>query len=135
MKKLFSIAIVCCLFAMTGIFSSCTKEDGDWIFSVQLDPSNETPGDQNSYEAFINPIMTEAMKADADRYQEPSNTFIFRGEKSKALKRAENAFDKGVSQVKGSNSGNMIAGTGIKINLCRSNRDTNQDEVVRSYTF
>ncbi|MCR4737709.1 MAG: hypothetical protein K5846_06070 [Bacteroidales bacterium] len=134
MKKYLSIVIICCLVSVTGLFSSCgVHEDGDWIFSIQLDPSNETEADRNSFEAFINPTMTEVMKASADRYTESSNTFIFNGEKSEVLKRAENAFVKGTTQIE--SSGHMEPIDNIKINLCRTNRDTNQDEVVKSHTF
>jgi hypothetical protein len=134
MKKVFSIAIVCCLIAMTGIFSSCSRlENGEWIYSIQLDPSNQTQADLNSYEAFINPVMTTVMKAEADRHQASSNTFVFIGEKSEVLKRAEKAFDKATAQVESTVNLDYIHN--IKINLCCSNRDTNKDEVVKSHTF
>ncbi len=135
MKKVFSIAIVCCLMAMTGIFSSCTREDGDWIYTVKVDPSTEDAL-QNNFEVFAYPTIAESMKADADSYTESSRIFTFRGEKKAVAKRAEESFNKAITKVESREGYNqLIILGGIKVNLLRTNRDTNKEEVVYSRTL
>lgn len=136
MKKVFSIAIVCCLMAMTGIFSSCTpREDGDWLYFVRVDNNTETSLHNNFY-TFAYPIVEESMKADADRYDKNTGMFVFRGEKKEVTKRAEDSFNKAINKVENTPDYNHpIILAGIKVNLTRTNRDTNKEEVVYSRTL
>ena len=136
MKKVFSIAIICCLVAVTGIFSSCKpREDGDWLYAVKVDPSTESSL-QNNFEVFAYPTIAESMKADADSYTESSRIFTFRGEKKEVAKRAEESFNKAITKVESREGYNQpIVLGGIKVNLLRTNRDTNKEEVVYSRTL
>lgn len=134
-EKDFSIAVICCVVAMTGIFTSCTREDGDWAFTVKLDPS--TPdGIANNYAFFFESVVIDNMKASADRYTESSRVYIFRGEKKEVRKRAEAAFNKAIDALEASRAshpGVLMGGT--KINLVLSNRDTNADEIILTRTL
>lgn len=136
MKKIFSIAIVCCLVAMTGLFSSCTpREDGDWLYFVRVDENTENSL-KNNFNVFAYPIVAESMKADADRYDPNTGMFVFRGEKKEVTKRAEDSFNKAITKVENDPEYNtLIILAGIKVNLTRTNRDTNQEEVVYSRTL
>jgi len=136
MKKFLSIAVICCIVAMTGIFSSCTpREDGDWLYFVRVDESTETSLSNNFY-AFAYPIVEESMKADADRYDASTGMFVFRGEKKEVTKRAEDSFNKAITKVENDPDYNYpVILAGIKVNLTRTNRDTNKEEVVYSRTL
>lgn len=136
MKKFLSIAVICCVVAMSGIFTSCEPvEDGDWVFSVKLDPSTEA-GMAGNYHMWFEQIVIDNMKASADSYTESSNLYVFRGEKKEVRKRAENAFNKAIDAVEAARAnhpGVLMGGT--KINLMLNNRDTNQDEIVLTRTL
>ena len=136
MKKFLYIAVICCVVAMSGIFSSCTpREDGDWLFSVKLDPS--TPdGIANNYAFFFEKVVIDNMKASADSYTESSRIYVFRGEKKEVRKRAETAFNKAMDAVEAARAdhpGVLMGGT--KINLILANRDTNEDEIILTRTL
>ncbi len=136
MKRFLSIAVICCVVAMSGIFTSCEPvEDGDWVFSVKLDPSTEE-GMAGNYYMWFEQIVIDNMKASADSYTESSKIYVFRGEKKEVRKRAENAFNKAIDAVeaaRASHPGVLMGGT--KINLFLANRDTNQDELILSRTL
>ncbi len=136
MKKIIPIALICGLLAMTNILSSCgTREDGDWIFSVKVDPSTSTDLSMN-FDFFANPIIIESMKADANRFVEGSQTYVFSGEKSEVLKNAKAAFQKAINAVESKDDYNQVVILGgIKVNLLRTNRDTNVEEVVDTRTL
>ena len=123
MKKFLSIAVICCIVAMTGIFSSCGRvEDGDWQYMVKLDP-NTPEGVHNNYYMFYDKIVVDIMKASANSYSETS-------------KRAENAFNKSIDAVEAArpqHPGILVGGT--KINLILINRDTNKEEIVLTRTL
>lgn len=136
MKKFLYIAVICCVVAMSGIFSSCTpREDGDWLFSVKLDPS--TPdGIANNYAFFFEKVVIDNMKASADSYTESSRIYVFKGEKKEVRKRAEAAFNKAIDAVEAARAdhpGILMGGT--KINLLLANRDTNEDEIILTRTL
>jgi len=122
--------------AMTGIFSSCNpREDGDWLYFVKVDENTEVSL-QNNFNVFAYPIIAESMKADADRYDEGTGMFVFRGEKKAVAKKAEDSFNKAMTKVESREGYNqLIILGGIKVNLLRTNRDTNKEEVVYSRTF
>ena len=136
MKKFLSIAVICCIVAMTGIFSSCGRvEDGDWIYSVKLDPNTEE-GMVNNYRMWFEQIVIDNIKASADSYTETTGIYVFKGEKKVVSKRAENAFNKAIDAVEVARAGHpgVLMG-GVKINLMLSNRDTNKDEIVLTRTL
>lgn len=136
MKKFLSIAVICCIVAMTGIFSSCGRvEDGDWIFSVKLDPNTEE-GLVGNYYMWFDQIVIDNMKASASSYNETTRIYVFKGEKKEVRKKAENAFNKAVDAVEAARASHpgVLMG-GLKINLFLENRDTNQDELILSRTL
>ena len=136
MKKFLSIAVICCIVAMTGIFSSCGRvEDGDWIFSVKLDPNTEE-GLVGNYYMWFDQVVIDNMKASANSYNETTRVYVFKGEKKEVRKKAENAFNKAIDAVevaRASHPGVLMGG--LKINLFLENRDTNQDELILSRTL
>ena len=136
MKKFLSIAVICCVVAMSGIFTSCEPvEDGDWIFSVKLDPNTEE-GLVGNYYMWFDQVVSDNMKASADSYTETTGIYVFKGEKKEVGKRAENAFNKAIDAVevaRASHPGVLMGGT--KINLMLNNRDTNKDEIVLTRTL
>ena len=136
MKKFLSIAVICCVVAMSGVFTSCEPvEDGDWLYSVKLDES--TPeGLANNYYFFFDQIVIDNMKASADSYTESSRIYVFKGEKKEVRKRAEAAFNKAIDAVEAARADHpgVLMG-GLKINLLLANRDTNQDEIALTRTL
>lgn len=136
MKKFLSIAVICCVVAMSGIFTSCEPvEDGDWIFSVKLDPNTEE-GLVGNYYMWFDQVVIDNMKASANSYNETTRVYVFKGEKKEVRKKAENAFNKAIDAVevaRASHPGVLMGG--LKINLFLENRDTNQDELILSRTL
>ena len=136
MKKFLSIAVICCVVAMSGIFTSCEPvEDGDWIFSVKLDPNTEE-GLVGNYYMWFDQVVIDNMKASANSYNETTRVYVFKGEKKEVRKKAENAFNKAIDAVevaRASHPGVLMGG--LKINLFLANRDTNQDELILSRTL
>ena len=140
MKKIFSLAIICCMVALSGIaFSSCKPEEkGDYFFSIKLDPASVNEH-LDSYNVLVYPKMFDAMAKDAKESFPENGTLIFSGEKQTVMKQAKASFQKAAKSIEDSptyNQGGVIY-TGMKVNLMYTNTDGEgqKDEVVDSHTF
>lgn len=99
MKRVFSIAVISCIFALSGLFTSCKpQEDVEWLFFIQLDSSTDYMVAQDRYECIIFPTMFLVMSDDADKAH--SATFGFYGSESSALHRAKKSFKRLINQSK-----------------------------------
>ncbi len=137
MKKIFSIAVISCMVALSGLFSSCKpQEEGEWMYYIQLDSSTDGNVAQDLFFSFIEPSMLNVMKNDADRYTEYCQMLYFNGEESAALNRAKKSFKKAYKAVENSPEGaTNVFLSGIKINLCRYHGGDYYGDVMDSHTF
>ncbi len=137
MKKLFSITVISCLVAFSGIFSSCKpQEESEWIYYIQLDSSTDYMVAQDLFFSIIEPSMLNVMKNDADRYTEGGQMLYFNGGESATLNRAKKSFRKAYKALENSPEGDInVSGTGIKVNLCRYHGGDYYGDVMDSHTF
>ena len=140
MKKIFSLAVICCMVALSGItFSSCKPEEkGDYFFSIKLDPAS-VDSHLDSYNVLIKPKICSAMEKDAKEYHPSSTTFIFSGEKNEVLKNVKNSFQKAVKSIEDDpNYGQGgVSFTGMKVLLTHTNTDgeTQKEETIDYHVF
>lgn len=135
MKRVFSIAVISCIFALSGLFTSCKpQEDVEWLFFIKLDSSTDYMVAQDRYECIIFPTMFLVMSDDADNAH--SAAFGFYGSESSALHRAKKSFKKAYQSVENSPEGAAnVSDTGIKVNLCRYHDGDYLIDVMDSHTF
>lgn len=136
MKKLFSITVISCLVALSGLFSSCKpQEESEWLYYIKLDSSTDNMNTQDLFFSIIEPSMLNVMKNDADRYTEYGQMY-FNGGESAALNRAKKSFKKAYKALENSPEGAAnVSGTGIKVNLCRYHGGDYYGDVMDSHTF
>ncbi len=137
MKKVFSIAVIGCIVALSGLFSSCKpQEESEWIYYIQLDSSTDYMVAQDLFFSIIGPSMLNVMKNDADRYTEGGQMLYFNGGESAALNRAKKSFKKAYKALENSPEGAAnVSGTGIKVNLYRYHGGDYGGDVMDSHTF
>jgi phosphomevalonate kinase len=137
MKKLFSITVISCLVAFSGLFSSCKQqEESEWLYYIQLDSSTDNMNTQDLFFSIIEPSMLNVMKNDADRYTEYCQMLYFNGGESAALNRAKKSFRKAYKALENSPEGAInVSGKGIKVNLCRYHGGDYRGDVMDSHTF
>jgi len=140
MKRILSLAVICCLVALSGItFSSCGKvEKGDYLFSIKLDPAS-VDSHLDSYNVLVYPKMFDAMAKDAKESFPENGTLIFSGEKNEVMKKAKESFQKAAKSIEDApnyNQGGVIY-TGMKVLLMYTNTDGEGqvDEAVDYHTF
>jgi hypothetical protein len=140
MKKIFSLAIICCMVVLSGIaFSSCKPEEkGDYFFSIKLDPAS-VDSHLDSYNVLVYPKMFDAMAKDAKESFPENGTLIFSGEKNEVMKKAKESFQKAAKSIEDApnyNQGGVIY-TGMKVLLMYTNTDGEGqvDEAVDYHTF
>ena len=96
MKKIFSLAVVCCLALVGVVFASCeTEQKSSYPYEVKLAPVEQDPALSMQFELNGLPIINEEMEKAADQ-----KGIIFKDTRSNADKRAEEAFAKGVDRVR-----------------------------------
>lgn len=140
MKKIFTLAVICCLVALSGIaLSSCGKvEKGDYLFSITLDPASVNEH-LDAYNVNIYPKMFDAMAKDAKESFPENSTLIFSGEKQEVMKKAKASFQKAAKSIEDGPNYNQqgVIYTGMKVNLMFTNTDGEgqKDEVVDFHTF
>jgi hypothetical protein len=140
MKKIFSLAVICCMVALSGIaFSSCKPEEkGDYFFSIKLDPAS-VEEHVSSYTVLVYPKMFDAMAKDAKESYPENGTLIFSGEKQEVMKKAKESFQKAAKSIEDATNYNQagVIFTGMKVNLMYTNTDGEgqKDEVVDFHTF
>ncbi len=132
MKKAFSIAVISCMVAFSCLFSSCKpEEEGDWIFTIELDAAGINSSAHQHFFLFIEPTMINVMKNDADRYSVGGQSLYFYGRESAALNRAKKSFKKAYKAIE-SNPEDVASLSGIKVDLYRYRLNFNPDEVSNS---
>ena len=96
MKKIFSLAVVCCLALVGAMFVSCENEQkSSYPYEVKLAPVEQDPALCMQFELNGLPIINEEMEKAADQ-----KGIIFKDTRSGADKRAKEAFAKGVDRVR-----------------------------------
>jgi hypothetical protein len=96
MKKIFSLAVVCCLALVGAMFVSCENEQkSSYPYEVKLAPVEQDPAKCMQFELNGLPIINEEMEKAADQ-----KGIIFKDTRSNADKRAKEAFAKGVDRVR-----------------------------------
>ena len=96
MKKIFSLAVVCCLALVGVVFASCeTEQKSSYPYEVKLAPVDQDPALSMQFELNGLPIINEEMEKAADQ-----KGIIFKDTRSNADKRAKEAFAKGVDRVR-----------------------------------
>ena len=119
MKKIFSLAVVCCLALVGAMFVSCENEQkSSYPYEVSL---AKVAQDEHLAAEFMQhglPIINEEMEKAADQ-----KGIIFKDTRSNADKRAKEAFAKGVDRVR-KETNNSYEGLIVVLNL--SDPDTNK---------
>ena len=96
MKKIFSLAVVCCLALVGVVFASCeTEQKSSYPYEVKLAAVDQDPALSMQFELNGLPIINEEMEKAADQ-----KGIIFKDTRSNADKRAKEAFAKGVDRVR-----------------------------------
>lgn len=96
MKKIFSLAVVCCLALVGAMFVSCENEQkSSYPYEVKLAAVDQDPALSMLFELNGLPIINEEMEKAADQ-----KGIIFKDTRSNADKRAKEAFAKGVDRVR-----------------------------------
>ena len=96
MKKIFSLAVVCCLALVGAMFVSCNDEQkSSYPYEVKLAPVEQDPALSMQFELNGLPIINEEMEKAADQ-----KGIIFKDTRANADKRAKEAFAKGVDRVR-----------------------------------
>ena len=140
MKKIYSLAVICCMVALSGIaFSSCKPEEkGDYFFSIKLDPAS-VDEHLDSYNVLVYPKMFDAMAKDAKESFPENGTLIFSGEKQTVMKKAKESFQNAAKSIENGENYNQagVIYTGMKVNLMYTNTDGEgqRDEAVDSHIF
>jgi len=112
MKKIFSLAVVCCLALVGAMFASCeTEQKSSYLYEVKLAAVDQDPALCMQFELNGLPIINEEMEKAADQ-----KGIIFKDTRSNADKRAKEAFAKGVDRVR-KETNNSYEGLIIVLNL------------------
>ena len=113
MKKIFSLAVVCCLALVGAMFVSCNDEQkSSYPYEVKLAPVEQDPALCMQFELNGLPIINEEMEKASDQ----KGSIIFKDTRSNADKRAKEAFAKGVDRVR-KETNNSYEGLIIVLNL------------------
>ena len=113
MKKILSLAVVCCLALVGIVFSSCEKEQkSSYPYSVQLAAVEQDPALCMQFELNGLPIINEEMQKVSDQ----AGSIIFKDTRSNADKRAKAAFASGVAKVR-TETNNSYEGLIVDLNL------------------
>ena len=140
MKKIFSLAIICCMVALSGIaFSSCKPEEkGDYFFSIKLDPASVNEH-LDSYNVLVYPKMFDAMAKDAKESFPENGTLIFSGEKQTVMKQAKASFQKAAKSIEDEPTYGQggVSFTGMKVLLRHTNTDgeSQTEETIDYHVF
>jgi len=137
MKKIFSLAVACCL-ALTGlVFSSCEGMQSiiSYQFGYDLDESN-TVSDAILAQFELSPdghiVIYNEMKKTADQSSDASRTCIWKSSsRDKAVQSAKAAFAAGMEAVRKDNA----SFKGIIIRLYLMDPDTNKKVEIEKATI
>jgi hypothetical protein len=128
MKKIFSLAVVCCLALVGAMFVSCENEQkSSYPYEVKLAAVDQDPALSMLFELNGLPIINEEMEKAADQ-----KGIIFKDTRSNADKRAKEAFAKGVDRVR-KETNNSYKGGILDLNLM--DPDTNKPILIEKVTL
>ena len=113
MKKIISLAVVCCLALVGIVFSSCESEQkSSYQYTVQLAAVEQDPALCMQFELNGLPIIMEEMQKASDQ----AGSIIFKDTRANADKRAKAAFASGVARVR-TETNNSYEGLIVDLNL------------------
>ncbi|MBR3407932.1 MAG: hypothetical protein IKG86_03715 [Paludibacteraceae bacterium] len=113
MKKIISLAVVCCLALVGIVFSSCEPEQkSSYQYTVQLAAVEQDPALCMQFELNGLPIIMEEMQKASDQ----AGSIIFKDTRANADKRAKAAFANGVARVR-TETNNSYEGLIVDLNL------------------
>lgn len=132
MKKIISLAVVCCLALVGVVFSSCENEQkSSYQYIVALDDSVEQdPSMSMQFELNALPVIQKEMQKSADQKSEGS--VIFKDTKSNADKRAKDAFAAGIAKLR---EGGIGSYKDLIVVLKGLDNDTNNWNVIDKVTL
>lgn len=120
MKKIFSLAVVCCLALVGAMFVSCNDgQKSSYQYLVQLAAVDQDEKLAGEFMMYGLPIINEEMQKASDQ----QGSIIFKDTRSGADKRAKDAFANGVARVR-KETNNSYEGLIVVLNL--SDPDTNK---------
>lgn len=129
MKKIISLAVVCCLALVGVVFSSCENEQkSSYQYFVQLAAVDQDPALCMQFELNGLPIINEEMQKVSDQ----AGSIIFKDTRSNADKRAKDAFANGVARVRKETNNSY---EGLIICLYLSDPDTNKPVEIEKVTL
>ena len=131
MKKIISMAVVCCLALVGVVFSSCENEQkSSYQYIVALDDSvDQDPSMSMQFELNGLPVIEAEMKKSADQ---SGSTMIFKDTKSNADKRAKDAFAAGIAKLR---EGGIGSYKDLVVVLKGMDNDTNNWNVIDKVTL
>ena len=120
MKKIISLAVVCCLALVGVVFSSCnSQQKSSYQYFVQLAKVDQDPALSMQFELNGLPIIVAEMEKVSDQ----KGSIIFKDTRSNADKRAKDAFADGVAKVRKDTNNSY---EGLIVCLYLSDPDTNK---------
>ena len=129
MKKIISLAVVCCLALVGVVFSSCENEQkSSYQYLVQLAPVDQDPALCMQFELNGLPIILGEMQKVSDQ----AGSIIFKDTRKNADKRAKDAFANGVSKVRKDTNDSY---KGLIVCLYLSDPDTNKPVELERVTL
>jgi len=130
MKKIISLAVVCCLALVGVVFSSCEKEQkSSYQYIVALDDSvDQDPSMSMQFELNALPIIMGEMQKTSDQ----AGSIIYKDTKANADKRAKDAFAAGIAKLR---EGGIGSYKDLVVVLKALNNDTNKWEVIDKVTL
>jgi hypothetical protein len=132
MKKIISMAVVCCLALVGVVFSSCENEQkSSYQYIVALDDSvDQDPSMSMQFEMYGLPVILKEMQKTADQQSEAS--VIYKDKKSNADKRAKEAFAAGIAKLR---EGGIGSYKDLVVVLKGMDNDTNNWNVIDKVTL
>jgi len=129
MKKIISLAVVCCLALVGVVFSSCENEQkSSYQYLVQLAPVDQDPALGMQFELNGLPIILGEMQKVSDQ----AGSIIFKDTRKNADKRAKDAFANGVAKVRKDTNDSY---KGLIVCLYLSDPDTNKPVEIERVTL
>ena len=129
MKKIISLAVVCCLALVGVVFSSCENEQkSSYQYLVQLAPVDQDPALSMQFELNGLPIILGEMKKVSDQ----AGSIIFKDTRKNADTRAKDAFANGVAKVRKDTNDSY---KGLIVCLYLSDPDTNKPVEIERVTL
>lgn len=129
MKKIISMAVVCCLAFVGVVFSSCEKEQkSSYQYFVQLAKVEQDPALCMLFELNGLPIIVGEMEKVSDQ----NGSIIFKDTRSNADKRAKDAFANGVAKVRKDTNDSY---KGLIVCLYLTEPDTNKPVEIDKVTL